>query len=157
MKLLLILLLLLPATSQAQWYGAASVGQSSGDVNGAAYSVSLGHQFNRNFALEGGFASIGKLERSVVTPASGKTPAKTTITEDRTDGFQLLAVGSLPLTKQASGLALYGLAGVFDGDFTFGGGLKHPLSKQFDIRVQAQRYQTNPDVTVFSLGGVYRF
>ena len=157
MKLLLLLLLLFPVTSIAQWYGAASVGQGSGDVNGTAYTVSLGHRFTRSFALEAGYADIGKLERTVVTPATRKTPARTSIREERADGFQLLAVGSLPLTRQASGLSLYGIAGSFDGDFTFGGGLKHPLSKQFDIRVQAQRYLTGPDVTVYSLGALYRF
>src|SRR4249919_2153962 len=90
--------------AQAQdkgFYAGAGVGQSfvdegAYDDEDTAFSVFGGYQFNRYFALEGGYANLGKIE------------AKPVGRDLETDSVFLTAVGIVPITDKFS---VYGKAG----------------------------------------------
>ena len=184
------------------WYGGASVGQSRAEVDdmrtfgkllGGGYSaVSLkhdhrdsgyklfgGYQFNRYFALEGGYFDLGKFSFMADT-----LPAGTLRGEYKFRGVNLDAVGTLPITGKLSALARVGvnyaetrdtfsgtgaLAGINlnpsqrDTNYKYGLGLKYDLTQHLALQLEAERYRVNDavgsrnNVDLFSLGLVFRF
>jgi OmpA-OmpF porin, OOP family len=138
-----------------------------------------GYQFNRNFALEGGYFDLG--DHSFMTTSF---PAGSLVSGIQVKGVNLDAVGILPLTDRFS---MLGRAGVTyhrttatflgsgavavtnptpkDSDFgyKFGVGLQFDLNPRFALRAEAERYRVSyavggkGDIDLFSLGLVWRF
>jgi OOP family OmpA-OmpF porin len=110
--------------SDKGWYGGISVGRSKVDIDDSfvavagatassitkdekdtGYKLYAGYQFNRNFALEGGWTDFGRFSatNTVTAPAAGSL--RSTI---KASGLHLDAIGILPIQ---SGFSLFGKIG----------------------------------------------
>jgi len=70
---------------------------SSADDTDTGYKLQLGYQFNRNFAVEGGYVKLGKYNYKAASTA----PVVATRDADiDIDGWNIGVVGRLPLTEQ---------------------------------------------------------
>lgn len=163
----------------AQWYAGASIGMSSTPVyasdvpvTGATaatfpkndtdtgYKAQLGYQFNPNFALEGGYVNLGKANiTNIATPIAGSLRG-----DVKSDGWNLMAVGILPLTGDFSLLGKVGaLFSTTKGDYTptgavflapgvqpsytksetnlaYGIGLQYNINKSMSVRAEAESF-----------------
>lgn len=190
------------ACAQGSWYGDLSVGRSSVNmtndnvITGAtAYSFSneekstafklhAGYQFNKNFAIEGGYVNLGKFTftENVTAPAVGS--AKASI---KADGWDLVAVGIAPLSQDFS---LFGKLGTIystvntdittsgavtltgaanrkrsELNLTYGLGAQYAFNKTVSVRGEWNRFDKlgdrnttgEADVNVFSLGLNFKF
>jgi OmpA-OmpF porin, OOP family len=169
-----------PVLSQdAGWYGGFGLGQGSHDVicigattcddKDTAWKIFGGYQFNKNVGVEGGYTSLGKA-------TIGDAVSTTTF---KVKGFELLAVGTLPLNQQFD---FYGKAGFFrwkldvsdnvfgsisesGTDITYGLGVKYSFSKTVAARLEWQRYNNvgnesttgTSDSDFVGVGLVFRF
>ncbi len=89
--------------------GLASQGiTSTSDIkkNELNYGLNLGYQFNRNFALEGGWTSLGKHD---ITGTVSAPAADTLSGSVKAHMFDVAAVGTLPLD---GGFGVYGKLGL---------------------------------------------
>ncbi|MGH8831896.1 MAG: outer membrane beta-barrel protein [Polaromonas sp.] len=174
------------------FYIGAGVGQSKGkdacsDLGGVGFSGScddtdtggklfLGYQFNKNFAVEGGYVDLGKFKASGTisgVPVSADAKAKT---------WQLVAVGTLPL---ANNFSVFGKAGVHrwdldvrasalgstitasdnGTDLTLGIGAGYEFTKNLGVRLEWERFRNvgedattgKSNVDLISVGLRYRF
>jgi OmpA-OmpF porin, OOP family len=161
-------------------YLGGSVGQSmasdfctdtagaSCDDKDTAWSIFIGHEFNRHVALELGYRDFGEM-------ATGVPGTETSI---NAKAFELLAVGILPVGDRFS---LYTKFGAYFGEtdtltnsplgavstkdsninLTYGVGAEWEFLKQLRLRVEWQRYQemssSDVDLDAVSIGLVYRF
>ena len=114
------------ASPDTGWYGNINVGRSnldnnnvdsvfgnqgvtsssSVDKNDTTYSIGAGYQFNRNFALEGGYIDLGKfnVQSAISAPAADSAHG-----QYKVDGWNLVGVGIIPLQN---GFSVYGKAGL---------------------------------------------
>jgi OOP family OmpA-OmpF porin len=175
----------LAAAQDSGWYIGASVGQStfkdscsglpggvSCDDSDTAFGVFGGYQFNKYFGGELGYTDLGKTQASGLG-ASADIKAK---------AFELLAVGTFPITEQFS---IYGKLGFFrwdvdasasgpgggvsqsesGTDLTYALGVQYNFTKKFGVRAQYQQYKDagdaattgEGDINVISVGIVYKF
>ena len=184
------------------WYGGLNLGRSratiddpritSGLLAGGLTTTSIaddnrdtgyklwgGYQFNRNFALEGGYFNLGKFGFVATT-----VPAGTLTGNIKLQGLNLDAVGILPITEKFSAFGRLGLnyaeakdtfAGTGavrvanpnpskrDTNYKLGLGLQYDFTQSLGLRAEAERYRINDavgnkgDIDLFSLGLVYRF
>lgn len=151
----------------------------SRDESDTAYKLFGGYQFNRHFALEGGYFNLGKFGFTSTT-----VPAGTLTGRIKLQGVNLDVVGTLPLTER---LALIGRVGgqyakardTFAGsgavsvldpnpsetafNYKAGIGLQYEVSRSFLVRAEAERYRINDavgnrgDVNLFTVGVVFPF
>lgn len=184
------------------WYGGANVGRSMAKIDDPRISSGLqqggfasssivdddratgfklygGYQFNRYFALEGGYFDLGKFGYTATT-----VPAGTLRGDIRLKGLNLDAVGLLPITDRLSAFGRVGVA-YADARDTFSGtgavnvrtasaskreanlkagvGLQYAFSDALAMRLEAERYRVNDavgnrgDIDLISLGLLYRF
>jgi OOP family OmpA-OmpF porin len=184
------------------WYGGANVGQSRAKIDDAritsglsaqgistnsitdddrdtAYKIFGGYQFNRNFALEGGYFDLGKFGYAATT-----TPIGTLNGSSRVKGLNLDLVGLLPITGR---LSAFGRAGVAyadvrdsfsgtgatgmsnsnphkrDANYKLGVGLQYAFTDALAMRAEVERYRINDavgnrgDIDLVSVGLIYRF
>ena len=185
------------------WYGGINIGQSrakidddriaaqllgsgltttsiSDDERDIGYKLYGGYQFNKNFALEGGYFNLGKFGFTATT-----VPAGTLSGNIKLQGLNLDAVGILPFSEKFSA---FGRAGVNyaqakdnfsstgavavptepnpskrEANYKFGLGLQYNFTESLGMRAEAERYRINDavgnrgDVDLFSVGLVYRF
>lgn len=151
----------------------------SADERDMGYKVFGGYQFNRFFALEGGYFNLGKFDFH-----SDTVPAGTVRGDIELQGLNLDAVGLLPITNTLSAFARVGVTRVEANDnfrgtgaaiiadpsnthretsYKFGGGLQYALTDSVAVRAEAERYRVNDargedgDVDLFSVGVLYRF
>ena len=186
------------------WYGGANIGQSKAKIDDArikdgltadgftttsidddkrdmGYKLFGGYQFNKNFAVEGGFFDLGKFGFKANTMPAGVFSGTM-----KARGINVDAVGILPLTEKLSALGRVGLSyaqtrDAFAGsgavnvlsanssmhernaNLKVGLGLQYALTESLAMRVEAERYRLDDavgnlgDVDLFSLGLVYRF
>lgn len=148
------------------------------DERDLGYKLFGGYQFNKYFALEGGYFNLGKFDYSLST---GTGTAEGNI---KIMGVNLDAVGTLPITEKFSvfgrvGAAYarakdsFGTTGSIsitdtnpkksDLNYKFGGGLQYAITDAVGIRLEAERYRIDDavgnrgDVDLFSVGLTYRF
>jgi OOP family OmpA-OmpF porin len=178
--------------ASAQWYVGGAVGisstiLSSGTISGAisttetkhqddtGYKAQLGYQFNKYFALEGGYVNLGKF----YTTTNGTFPGPATgsgSSEINTDGWNLLAVGLLPVSKD---FTLLGKIGVYAStttrtssttgvvilrgpasisnsatDSTYGFGVQYDISKALLVRGEAESFEHLSPNSAISGGNV---
>jgi OOP family OmpA-OmpF porin len=139
-------------------------GGVSCDEEDSAWKILGGYQFNKNLAVELGYANLGEASAS----GAGVT-ANVEVT-----AWDLVAVGSLPLMDRLSGYGKLGLfkadaeltsnVGVSDDDsetgITFGLGLRYDFTRNLGVRAEWQRYQEvgdDLDVDVMSVGVIWKF
>jgi len=139
--------------------GVGTTGFSSDDKD-TAYKLFGGHQFNRNFAVEGGYFNLGKTRFN-----SNTTPAGTVSGQNRVQGLNLDLVGTLPISERFSVLGRVGAhyaqsraefagtgaaAGVAGRDRDNGANVKVGLGVQYEIsptvwvRGEVERYRVKP-------------
>ena len=138
--------------------GQASADKGAYDDQDTAFSLFGGYQFNRYFAVEGGYADFGEIK-----PSSGSSL--------KADTFHLTAVGTLPVNDAFS---LYAKAGahrwdadeklsVLGGDDsgtdpTYGVGAQYRINERFAVRAEVSRFELgDADVDVAQLQLRYDF
>lgn len=154
-----------PMAAQAQgWYAGAGVGQADLDVldeSDTSMKIFVGHQFNPNFAVEFAYVDLGEAEANILgvdVTASA-------------DGFELTAVGLLPLANNFNLLGRVGFlnwdadydAGALSGsesgtDLTFGVGVQYDMSNTVAFRAEYQMYDVDDeDVNNLGVSALFRF
>mgnify|MGYP000161404717 CR=1 FL=1 len=122
-----------------------------------AYKLFGGYQFNRNFAVEGGYFNLGTFGFSANTAQLGAFSGQVKI-----QGFNLDLVGTLPLSERFSVFARAGAQAAKTGDtysgnrpvssfnpspskrevnYKAGVGLQYEFNPSFLIRAEAERYR----------------
>lgn len=192
----------LAVAQDSGWYIGANIGQSrakidnsqitrnllgegfavtslSNDDRTTGYKLFGGYQFNKYFALEGGYFDLGTFGFSAAT-----LPPGTLNGSARIKGLNLDAVGFLPFTQSFSAFGRVGLdyaqardsftgtgfVNVLNANpstrntyYKFGVGLQYALTQSFALRAEVERYRVNDaignkgDIDLVSLGLVYSF
>lgn len=184
------------------WYGGANIGQARAKIDNNkitdsllgggltttdlhederdfGYKVFGGYQFNKNFAIEGGYFDLGEFGFAAKTVPAGSLKGNIKLR-----GVNVDAVGILPITDK---LSAFGRVGVnhaqandsFSGsgavvvtdkhpskrdtNYKYGAGLQYAVTDNIDVRAEAERYHINDavsnkgDIDMFSVGVVYRY
>jgi len=148
------------------------------DSKDRGYKLFVGKQFNRYFAIEGGYFDLGKYSFSGVTTGNRVVQGET-----KFRGVNLDLVGQLPLTERFSvlgriggqytrtgtdyngaGIAVAGNRYSSDSDFgpKAGVGLEYKFSEALAVRAEAERSRVKDglgqrgNVDLFSIGLVYK-
>jgi OOP family OmpA-OmpF porin len=139
------------------WYVGGAFGQADiGPDTDTSWKIFGGYDINRHFAAEIAYSDLGE-----VTELGVNTDAR---------AYELSGLLKFPLGNQFS---LYGLAGIANvkaetsgplgtvsddsTEFTWGVGAQMNLSPNFGLRAQWQRYETDAEVDVISLGLLWKF
>lgn len=202
---LLALTLIAGSCAMAQdsgWYIGANAGQTRAKIDEAKISSGLlgagftsttfsnrdrdtgfklfgGYQFNKYFALEGGYFDLGKFGFTATT-----VPVGTLKGDIKLKGLNVDLVASLPFTEKFSGFLRAGVnqaeaRDTFSGtgqvsvinagpsqrsvNYKFGGGLQYDFTKSFGMRAELERYRVGDamgnkgDIDMASLGLLFRF
>jgi OOP family OmpA-OmpF porin len=130
-------------------YFGADVGNADfGSDDDTAFKLYAGYKFHPNVAVEGGWAQLYDKGGSEAT------------------SLEVVAVGMLPLAHQFSLLGKLGFASVdvdtpLGGDtkteLTYGIGAQYDVTPKIGARVQWQRYDTDQEIDLLSVGVVVRF
>ncbi|MDA3946876.1 MAG: OmpA family protein [Helicobacteraceae bacterium] len=150
----------------------------SDDDKDLGYKLFGGYQFNKYFALEGGYFNLGKFDYAVSTSTG------TLDGEIKVMGLNLDAVGILPITEDFSAFGRiganyaqakdsYSATGTLSVpdtspektalNYKFGAGLQYAITDALGMRLEAERYRisdavgNNGDIDLYSLGLTYRF
>ncbi len=151
------------------------------DDRDTGYKLYGGYQFNKNFAVEGGYFDLGKFGFVATTAAPN---AGTLSGNIKLKGVNLDLVGILPITEKFSALGRVGVnyaeakdhfsgTGAVvvtnpnptkkDTNYKFGLGLQYDFTQSLGMRAEVERYRINDavgnkgDVDLVSLGLVFRF
>ncbi len=143
------------------------------------YKLFAGYDFNRFFALEGGYFDPGRFGY-----LAGTTPAGQLRGNMRLNGVNLDALGFLPFTPKFSAFGRFGVnyakvrdsfvgTGAVnaltpdrnqrDANYNFGFGLQYGFTSFFAMRAEAERFRINDpvgpngDVDLYSIGLLYKF
>ncbi len=180
----------------SRWYVGGNIGMSTANIDkdritqnltnpsytdderDLGYKLFGGYQFNKYFALEGGYFNLGKFDYALST-GSGAAEGNIKIM-----GINLDAVATLPITEKFSVFGRVGAnyarakdsfssAGNIsfadtnpkenDLNYKFGAGLQYAITDAVGIRLEAERYRINDavgnhgDIDLFSVGLTYRF
>lgn len=139
------------------WYAGAQIGNAEVfDEDDTAWKVFGGYQINPTFSAEVGYTNLGEVD---VPGGSAEATA-----------FEFLGLAKFPLGNQFS---IYGLAGLAmvevdvsgplssasddSTELTYGIGGQFDFSRNMGVRLQWQRYDTEEEVDVLSLGVVIKF
>lgn len=145
------------------------------DDTHTAWKIYGGYQINKYFGAELGYVDLGR------TKASGQILGFPASAKADVNGFELMAVGTYPVTNEFGVFAKAGLlradvdvkatvAGFsvkesdHSTDFTFGVGLKYAFTKNFIGRAELQRYNNvgssstgHADINLWMLGAAFKF
>ena len=139
------------------WYVGGSFGLADiGPDDDTAWKIFGGYDINRHFAVEIGYSDLGE-----VTELGVNTDA---------EAYEVSGLLKFPLNNQFS---LFGLAGISNvkaqtsgplgrvsddsTEFTYGLGAQMNLSPNFGLRAQWQRYETDEEIDVRSIGALWKF
>lgn len=140
-----------PVSSQqlAGFYAGAELGNADfGDDDDTAIKVLGGYQVNRNIAAEVAYSMLYDKGGAEV------------------NALELVGIFSFPLQNQLSVFGKLGFANVdvetrFGSDdkteLTYGIGAQYDVSQRLGVRAGWQRYDTDDEVDLLSIGVVYRF
>ena len=131
------------------FYAGLDVGQADiGDEDDTAFKLYGGYQFHRNIAAEIGYSRL--LDKGGVEATA----------------IEVVAVGIFPVANQLSILGKLGFANIdvevggFSDDsteLTYGLGVQYDFNRNLGARAQWQRYDTESEVDLFTIGIVYKF
>lgn len=187
---------------ESGWYVGGNIGQSLADIDDQRITEALlasglttvsiddddsdmgfklfgGYQFNRNFALEGGYFDLGEFGFAATTTPIGTLNGNTT----KIQGLNLDLVGTLGFTENLSGFGRGGLTyaktessysatgavtapnggNKSASSYKYGLGLEYDFTDRFSLRGEAERFRIDDavgndgDIDLLSLGLVYRF
>ena len=188
--------------NDAGWYLGFNAGQSRATIDDARITAGLlgdgftttsisddnthfgfkvfgGYEFNRYFALEGGYFNLGQFGFTADTIPAGSLRG-----DIKLQGGNIDLVGSLPLGDKFSLFARAGLnyaeaKDSFSGtgsvividpspqksaaNYKFGAGAEYDVTRSVGIRIEAERYRIDDavgnkgDIDLFSVGLVYKF
>jgi OOP family OmpA-OmpF porin len=151
----------------------------SEDERDAGYKLFGGYQFNRYFALEGGYFDLGEFDFNAHT-----TPPGTLDGSLELNGINFDAVGILPFTEKFSAFGRIGVnyakakasidgtgavstldpnSSEYGTNYKLGVGIEYAFTRSVAMRVEAERYRIDDsldakgDVDLFSVGVLYRF
>jgi OOP family OmpA-OmpF porin len=135
------------ATAQTMLQGAyvgLDIGNADfGSEDDTAFKLFGGFKFHPNFAVELAYSQL-----------VDKGPAEAT-------AIEVDAVGFFPLAPQLNILGKLGFARISNGEdeneFTFGVGIQYDVTRQIGARLQWQRYTTDPDVDLITIGVLFQF
>ena len=186
----------------AGWYAGFNAGQSRASIDDAritagllgegfttssisdddshfGYKIFGGYDFNRYFALEGGYFNLGQFGFTANTIPAGSLRG-----DIKLQGANIDALGKVPLGEKFSLFARIGLnyaeakdsfsgtgsVAVIDpspkkrsANYKFGVGAEYDFTRAFGMRVEAERYRIDDavgnkgDIDLFSVGLVFRF
>jgi len=152
------------------------------DTKDTGKKVFVGYQFNKNGAVQFGYADLGKFSANASGTSAG-IPS-TASADLKIKGFDLALVGSLPVTNEFSVLGQIGLfrwdvkvdasatgnlvaenQSATGTDAAFGVGAQYDFSKTVGARMEWERFKDvgksdttgKGDVDLFSLSLVFRF
>jgi OOP family OmpA-OmpF porin len=135
------------------FYVGLDVGRADfGDENDTAFKILGGYQFHRNFAAEIGWSQL--FDKDV-----GGINAEVT-------ALEVVGVGMFPVAPQLSLLGKLGFANVEvealgqsddKTELTWGLGVQYDVSRNLGARVQWQRYETDEEVDLLTIGVIWRF
>ncbi|HQQ63252.1 MAG TPA: OmpA family protein [Pseudomonadales bacterium] len=184
------------------WYGGANIGQARAKIDNSRITDSLlgggltttaiqederefgyklfgGYQFNKNFAIEGGYFDLGEFGFDATTVPAGSLKGNI-----RLRGVNVDALAILPITDKLSAFGRVGVnyaeardsfagSGAVvvtdrhpskrDTNYKYGAGLQYAVTDNVDVRAEAERYRINDavdnkgDIDMFSVGVVYRY
>ena len=131
------------------FYLGAEVGQADfGSDDDTAIKFIGGYQFHRNVAVEAGYGLLYDRGGSEVT------------------AIEVVAVGLFPVMDRLSIIGKLGFANVDvetplgsddKTELTYGVGVQYDFTRNLGARAQWQRYDTDQEVDLLSVGIVYRF
>jgi OOP family OmpA-OmpF porin len=131
------------------FYIGAEVGQADfGSDEDTAFKLIGGYQFHRNIAAEIGYGMLADKGGTEVT------------------SLEVVAVGMFPVMDRLSVIGKLGFANVeFESgpisedstELTYGVGVQYDFTRNLGARAQWQRYDTDNEVDLLSVGIVYRF
>lgn len=131
------------------FYIGAEVGQADfGSDDDTAFKFIGGYQFHRNIAVEAGYGMLYDRGGAEVT------------------ALELVAVGMFPVMDRLSVIGKLGFANVDvetplgsddKTELTYGVGVQYDFTRNLGARAQWQRYDTDQEVDLLSVGIVYRF
>lgn len=139
------------------WYVGGSLGQADlGPDEDTAWKIFGGYDINRNFAVELGYTDLGEVSEGAATAEA--------------NALELTALGKFPVGNQFS---VYGLAGIAkveaevsgpggtvsddSTELTYGIGAQYDMTRNVGLRAQWQRYDTEDEVDVLSVGVLWKF
>ena len=139
------------------FYAGASLGSADlGPDDDTAIKVFGGYQINKTFSVEFGYTDLGDVA------VLGQTA--------KANAWELVGLARFPVGNRVSLYGLLGLAKVdsersFLGartsddstELTIGFGGQYDFTPQIGVRGQWQRYDTDQEIDVFSIGFVYKF
>ena len=131
----------------AGFYAGLELGQAdAGTEDDFAWKVLGGYQFHRNIAAEVAYSQLvdkGGVEASAI---------------------EVVAVGLFPVAPQFSVIGKLGFANIDvepggdETELTFGVGVQYDFTPKVGLRVQWQRYTSDPDdIDLITIGGVWKF
>jgi OOP family OmpA-OmpF porin len=130
----------------AGFYAGLEIGQAQlAEEDDIAFKFLGGYQFHRNVAAEVAY--------SMLVDKGGQ----------EANAIEVVAVGLFPVAPQFSVLGKLGFANVdFEpgGDktkLTFGFGVQYDFTPKIGLRAQWQRYNTDEEIDLFTIGGVWKF
>lgn len=140
------------------------------DDDDTGWKIFGGYNFNQNFGVEAAWVDLGE------ATANGTIGAAAATANVEVDGFNISAVGRVPLGEQfslfgklglyvwdASASATVATTSVFldnDGtDISFGAGGQYDFSKNFGVRAEWERFSNvaDDDVDLFTVGIAVKF
>lgn len=186
----------------AGWYMGGNIGQSTADIDNdritknlldggfseimldnddrdTGYKLFGGYQFNRNFALEGGYFDLGEFSYSATTMPMGTLDGNMKLR-----GINLDLLGFIPFNEKFSAFGRVGVnyaeakdrfsgtgavnvlsprADERDTNLKLGAGVQYAFTDALAMRVETERYRINDavgnkgDIDMVSVGLVYRF
>ncbi|MDR2188468.1 MAG: outer membrane beta-barrel protein [Azonexus sp.] len=116
---------------------------ANGDDKDTAWKLQVGYQFNKYFALEGGYFDLGEASQKLSIPDANISGKETY----ESNGFNLSAVGMLPLGD--SGFSLFGKLGVFTAK------TKQKLSLVEDGDTYRESLSDRKTGVIYGLGALY--
>jgi hypothetical protein len=130
----------------AGFYAGLELGQAdAGAEDDFAWKVLGGYQFHRNIAVEFAYSQLLDVGGTEIS------------------AMELVAVGMYPVAPQFSIIGKIGFANVDaepggdETELTFGIGVQYDFTPKIGLRAQWQRYTTDPDLDLFTIGGVWKF
>lgn len=151
------------------------------DDDSHGYKLFGGYQFNKYFALEGGYFNLGKFDYAL---SKLSAPTGSINANMKVEGINLDAVAILPITDKFSAFGRVGAnyahtkdsfstTGSFsvadanpkksDLNYKYGAGFEYAITDAMRLRIEGERYRINDargdkgDIDLYSVGLVYRF
>jgi OOP family OmpA-OmpF porin len=139
------------------FYAGASIGSADlGPDDDTAIKVFGGYQINKTFSVEFGYTDLGDV---AVFGQTAKANAWELVGLARFPvGNRVSLYGLLGLAKVDSERSVFGVRTSEDStELTIGFGGQYDFTPQLGVRGQWQRYDTDQEIDVFSIGFVYKF